>query len=300
VSYATVLNTHAPAAALILVACGSLFHGGMAQHRGQSHGWLTMAGLAASLAAVIDFAALAFLFLLVLVILAMHWPTASRVGGVLWYGLGALPPLALHVALMMPVTGDLRPGFLHQEAQPSVVATTQEWEEDEEEGPSWMAQTAGHLVDGLIGRHGLFSHFPILLLGLAGIGVVMRRHWPNPTKMLAMVTLAGAVMIVGIYSGLNADWDQPMFAVRWFVPFLPLVVYWSGVWLRERHHPALWAVVGVLLGFSVLTTLIGATAPFTQGWQGEYTAYAAARQLFANPHPVHVMANHPLPMPAVE
>jgi hypothetical protein len=43
VSYATVLNTHAPAAALILAASGALFHGGMAKHRGQSHGWLALA-----------------------------------------------------------------------------------------------------------------------------------------------------------------------------------------------------------------------------------------------------------------
>lgn len=285
ISYATVLNAHAPAAALILVTCGALFHAGMARQRGQSHGWLALAGLAAGSAAVIDLGTTVFLVLFTLVILAMQWPRTSKIGGVLWYVLGALPPVALHVALTASITGDVRPGFLHPELMPGYllppaqqVDEAEEWDEDE---PSWLGRSAWNLVDGLVGKHGIFSHFPVLIMGMIGVSVVLRRHWPAATKTLAVVTLAGGAIMVLVYACVGADWEQPMYAVRWFVPFLPLVVFWSGAWLRKQHHPAMWTAAAVLLGFSVLTTLLGATAPFADSRYGGYTAYVAARQLWS-------------------
>jgi len=37
--------------------------------------------------------------------------------------------------------------------------------------------------------------------------------------------------------------------------------------------------------FSMLTSILGATAPFTENKKGEYTAYVAARQLLKPPPP---------------
>jgi len=286
VSYATVLNSHAPAAALILATCGALFHAGMARKRGESHGWLVLAGLAAGLAAVIDFGAFVFLFLLVFVILAMRWAVSSRVGGVGWYAFGALPALTLHAMLTAPMTGDFRPGFLHPELQAAGTSApaTQVMDPDEEEaGPSRTTVTLLRAVDGLVGSRGLFSHFPILLLGVGGVATVLHRNWPAATKMMAGVTAAGGLVIIGVYVVTAENWSQPMFSVRWFIPFLPLTVFWGGVWLREKHHAAVWAAAGVVLGFSVLTTVIGATSPLTRCREGQYTAYGAARQLFTGP-----------------
>ena len=261
-SYATVINTHAPAAALILGTCGALFHAGMARSRSHAHSWLVLAGLSAGLAAMIDFSALAFLLMLSLVILAMRWPIASRVGGVAWYVFGALPPLALHATLMLPITADLRPGFLHTEllviSAPASQPTTSPDEDEEDETPSLFVRAVTRTADGLVGSHGLLTHFPVLLLGVAGIPVVLRRNWPAATKTMAAVSLIGAVLIIGAYVLLAPRWDLPMFSVRWFIPFLPLLIFWSGVWLRRKHHPVVWVVAGVLLFFSVLVTLIGA------------------------------------------
>jgi hypothetical protein len=280
ISYATVLNAHTPAAALILAACGALFHAGMSRQLGQSHAWLALGGIMASLAAVIDFGTVVFLFLLVLFILAMRWPMASRIGGALWYVLGAMPALALHAVLMVPVTGDIRPGFLHPELQLGKPATQAVvFDEDQDEAPSGLWLIAGHLADGLIGPHGLFSHFPILLMGLVGMALVLHRNWPASTKMLVIVTIGGTVAMIAGYAILNADWRQPMFAVRWFVPCLPLTIFWAGAWLRRGHHAVTWSLVSLLLVFSILVSLIGSTAPFIQTRDGQYTAWAAARQL---------------------
>ena len=286
VSYATVLNTHAPAAALILATCGSLFHAGMARKRSQSHTWLVLAGMVAGLAAVIDFSAFVFLFMLAFVILAMRWPVSSRVRGVAWYMFGAMPALALHTVLMVPVTGDLRPGFLHPELLRTQPASTQvlallPGDEDDDDRPSRFGQAVIRAADCLLGAHGLLPHFPIVLLGLAGIRAVLHRNWPAATKTMAAATLAGGLIIVAAHVGLVPRWDQPMFAARWFIPFLPLTVFWSGVWLRNKQHPAVWASAAAVLAFSVIVTILGATNPFVQARDGEFTAYAVVRQWVA-------------------
>ena len=292
VSYATVLNSHAPAAALILASCGCFFHASIAKRQNQSRIWLVVAGFTAALASVIDFGGFIFLFLLVSVIFAMRWPPAAKAGGVGLYALGALPPLLFHAALTIPVTGDIRPGFLHPELQvsipvaaasssaPSAADVDPRDEEDPEPSPDRASIAISHFVDGVLGPHGLLSHFPILLIGVGGIGAVLHRHWPAPAKTLAVATFVGGTIIVLMYSSLDdVDWTQPMFSARWFIPFLPLVVFWSGAWLRQQHHPAMWATAAFLLAFSVLTSLLGATAPFVQPRHGEHTAYAAARNL---------------------
>jgi hypothetical protein len=248
------------------------------------------AGVTAALAAVIDFGGFVFLFLLVCVILAMRWSAAAKAGGVLLYALGAFPPLLLHAALTVPVTGDFRPGFLHPELHVStpVAASTAAAagmdgdDEDAEADPhaGWASLAMARFADGVLGPHGLLSHFPILLIGIGGIGAVLHRHWPAPAKTLAVVTFAGGAMIVLTYASLgDVDWRQPMFSARWFIPFLPLVVFWAGAWLRKHHHPVMWGTAALLLAFSVGTSLLGATAPFVQSREGEHTAYAAARRL---------------------
>ncbi len=52
---------------------------------------------------------------------------------------------------------------------------------------------------------------------------------------------------------------------RWFVVFGPLVLFWSGAWLRKSHRPMSWVAAGVLLAFSVAVSLIGATGPLPRG-----------------------------------
>jgi hypothetical protein len=240
---------------------------------GRSYGWLGLAGLCVALAAVIDMAAIAFLILLTAVILSMRWPVASKVFGLGCYVLGAVAPIALHVMLTVSVTGDIRPGFLKVAPAAAIV------DGDEEEAPSGLTALAGHLADGTIGAHGIVSHFPIVLMGLLGVGAVLHRHWPGAIKALAGACVAGAVGIIGVYVLLAPDWNQPMYSVRWFIVFMPVMVFWSGEWLRRRHHPVAWVgVVGLLL-FSVGATLIGATAPFTSAQAGQYTVAAAVRQL---------------------
>ena len=138
------------------------------------------------------------------------------------------------------------------------------------------------LTGAFFGSHGLISHFPILILGVIGVASVMHRHWPATTKMLAVATTAGALIVILRYVWLPIDWRWAMFGNRWYVVFLPLVLFWSGAWLRKSHHPATWATAGVLLAISIAVSLVGATYPMPHEGYDRYSIVGAVRGLMTS------------------
>jgi hypothetical protein len=273
VSYATVLNSQAPAAAFLLGGCAAIYHSAVTRQATRSRSWVMFAGLLLGFAAVIDLSAMVFLALMPLAVLAMRRPAAARLHAIVWYCLGALAPLGLHVWLTTHLAGAMRSSFLHANGVLAAPISS----DNETAGSAPVI--AANLVDGLIGAHGLLTHFPVVIFGLAGLAIVLRRNWPAVTKTMAGVSFVAMLLIVMAYSALNADWGQPMFAARWFVLFLPLLVFWAGAWLRRPHHPAMWTLAAGLLGFSVLVSLLGAAAPFAPSRPGDYTVRSAMRWL---------------------
>jgi MFS family permease len=295
ISYATVLNPFAPAAALVLAAAAVMVQVAIVNSPLRSGGYLAAAGIFAALAAVIDPAAVVFTILFAAVILAMRWRWSLRIAGVLMYIIGVVPPLLLHVSLSVPITGDWRLGLaplpakvVHQvkatPANPPV-----ENDQDLLSGPpTWSQRTASalaRLVGAFFGTHGLLTHFPILIFGGIGIGIVFRRHWPGTTKTLAIVTVAGAAIVILRYVWLPVDWRWAMFGVRWYIVFLPLLLFWAGAWLRRSHEPIWWAIAAVLLAFSSAVSLIGATDPTPRNGYDHYTAAAALHNLTSSGTP---------------
>jgi hypothetical protein len=279
-----VINAHAPAAALVLGACACLVHITVTREPTRTGAWLMVSGLCAALAATIDPAATAFRVGLRLVIVALRWRKRLRFGGVMLYLIGAVPPIVLHAVLTVPITGDLLPPTLHAEMRQSpgpALAAAGEAEDEPSPGGNWlhsMVMGTERGLAALIGSRGIFSHFPVLILGLLGIELVLRRHWPIATKMMAGITLVGGAAIILGYVLYPTDGAAAMFGPRWFIVFLPLTLFWAGAWLRKRHHPITWGVAGLLLVFSVGVSLLGTTAPFIKA-QGSYTAGAALKQL---------------------
>jgi hypothetical protein len=290
VSYATVLNPYAPAAALVLLAAAILVQVSIVNSPLRSGGYLAFAGFFAALAAAIDPAAIVFTILFIAVILAMRWRWSLRIGGILMYIIGMTPPVLLHIALSFPITGDGRLGLAPLPARtvrvvPSDVAAAKSADSDEDfttATPTISQQIAvfmARLTGAFLGSHGILSHFPVLLIGIAGVAAVCHRHWPWTTKTLAIITIAGALIVILRYVWLPVDWRWAMFGVRWYVVFLPMLLFWAGAWVRRSHHPASWATAGVLLAFSVVVSLIGATDPMPHEGYDRYTAAAALRTL---------------------
>jgi hypothetical protein len=299
ISYATVLNAHAPAAAAVLASAACLIHLGVSKKPTRGGGWLMLAGLCAGVAMIMEPTAAVLFVLLAAVIPTMRWPMALRLGGVLLFVIGALPAIAMHVALTMPAYGSWIPAEMILPRSPadswSAISVSQPSTPldihsiNDEESPAaptlWMSigKTTGRLLEALLGSHGLFSHFPLVIVAFFGIGAVMHRHWPTSTKALAVAAAAGGAIIILTAVLSRADWSSAMFASRWFVVFLPLLMFWIGAWLRRNHRPLSWVIVGLLAGFSVTVSLIGASNPYPRGGFDGYTPVAVLRDLPPTP-----------------
>jgi 4-amino-4-deoxy-L-arabinose transferase-like glycosyltransferase len=300
ITYSVVLNAHVPAAVLVLAATGCLIHLAASDTPSRGGAWLVLAGFCAALAATIDLSAIIFVPLLAIVVPALRLRPALRIGGVLLYLLGAAPPVLLHATLVSNLTGDLLPGSFHpelavrhlhpfpEEAEPPLEAMSQASDNPEPSdlgedairpAPATLWQNAwrgmGRLTVALLGEHGLLVHFPVIVLGFAGMFAVMHRHWPLTTKLLAADSAIAALLaLVGVtfsrYGLATAE-----FGNQWLVLFLPMLFFWAGAWLRRPHHPAIWTTAAVLLIFSILVSLIGATDPMPRGGYDRYTPLAA-------------------------
>jgi len=229
---------------------------------------------------------------------AFRWPKTARAAALAIYCLGAIAPLFLYASLNKSITGDLKPGFLHPEFRPALpprtpTSTDYLLLDDDDNSTVLHAITRPviRILSSLVGAHGLLSHFPILLLGILGVSMVMHRHWPYTTKILAATAVVGACSVLLAYALARTDWKDAMFANRWFLVFLPLILFWAGAWLRKSHRPSSWAMVSVLLLFSCVTALVGATDPPPKDGYDRYTAAVALMEL-VSPSPHHSNPQH--------
>jgi hypothetical protein len=97
--------------------------------------------------------------------------------------------------------------------------------------------------------------------------------------VMAAATLVGASLIVTTFAIATPAHTGSMFAARWFVVFLPILLFWSGAWVRRSHHPLAWTGAAALLLFSVAVSLLGATNPFPREGYDRYTAAEALQRL---------------------
>jgi hypothetical protein len=292
ISYATVLNPHAPAAALVVLAMAIVIRSSVARDGTTTLAWLPLGGLCAMLAATIDPAALLPLLALLIATLTLRLPRPRRLAAAGLFVVGTLPALALHAAWLAPITGDLLPpGPFHRdllvaESWPDESLAFVSVAADEEElqllaDSSWplLLQRMGRWITSTIGQHGLLSHFPVVVIAILGVLGVMHRHWPTHTKVLAGGSLAATVAMLAMAVVWPVDFRDAMFANRYLLATLPMLLLWAGAWLRRPHHPIAWTAAGLLLGFSVLVSLLGATGPTPPGGFRQWTPLESAERL---------------------
>ena len=295
-SYAVVLNSEAPAACLLIASAACLVHVEATKRPRRMGGWILLSGFCAALAIALSPISAFVALPLFLVLPVTRFSLRFRLGAVLLFMIGTLPVLAAHSAINREITGDLLPASVHRELaahvtpliRPRAAPITHEPlpEEDADDviaRPSvWLSAitTCQWLTTALVGEHGLLSHFPILLLGVGGVGAVMHRHWPAPIKVLAGISLLGTTVAVAIMCWTRREWTDAMFAIRWLVPLLPMTLFWTGAWGRRAHSRGGWIVAGVLLGWSTFVAVIGATNPTPRDGFSGYTVTDAVAKLF--------------------
>ena len=271
-SYATVLNAHAPAATMLLASVGALIHVASSKKPRSGGAWFVISGFCAALAVALDPPAILIAGFFLVAILTMRISAGVRIGGALLFLIGATPPVVLHSVTSLLGSGQFVPVSLSRDLSgrvtvsvPPAPMTQLDFEEDEDlANHSWwlvVGKYANRLLTGLFGSHGILSHFPVLILGVFGIGAVMHRHWPAWTKTLAVASSFGALLVIGLYCFSQADWREAMFATRWFILFVPLLFFWSGAWLRRPHSPLMFVCVGLLLAFSTAVSILARPTP---------------------------------------
>jgi hypothetical protein len=259
--YAVVLNQHGAAAGWVLVAFRCL-----------DRRRVGAAGFLLALAATIDLTA-------VFALGAALWPAWRVAGprGALALGLGALPPLAVHLWINRAVAGDFVPFGLHGEAfvyplSPWVMASLTGGAREDLPG-----EQAFYLYHALIGDSGLFSHHPWLLLALlAGLALLVMGPRAAPTtpptaRDLTLATLTAAVAISAYYLISSRNFGGSSFGMRWFTVFAPLLALPAGLWVLSREGgpartwrpaPALMTLLALLLLWSTAASTLGAMNPW--------------------------------------
>lgn len=259
-SYGTTLNNHTPAALLgfglywLVERCRSTAGGGLAVIAGLTAG--TLLGLEIPTGLALFAAGAAAL----LAGRPLRWRRAAQYSGaftVVALLLGALN-LAAHgsvlPAYMVPGAYDFL-GNIHTRALAGLHT------------PSDVTAYLGAIT---FGGRGLFSHMPVLALGV-GFLWVARRRLPATDLSFALAVLA-LVLFYGTRTGDLGGWA---YGFRFLIPIVPLLFWWASrlvtsvdrsgaAWLDPRPRRAL---VGGLLAVGLLTSLAGATNPWPVAYE---------------------------------
>ncbi len=270
ISYATVLNPHAPAAAMLMCGSACLLYVGAAQRPGRVLPILILGGLLLALSAAISPWALPLVLPMPLVLFCMQIQTRYKLIGFLLLTAGFAPVIWTHCAWSLWTFGSIFPPTSRQ------VIFDLAGPENIDQGVLerlWILIC--RLFDLTLGNHGLITHFPLIVAAVIGLVIVLRKHWPMHAKMLAAITLVGSITIVMMAAARQQPSDDRMFGVQWFVVFLPLMFFWLGAILRRDLSRGLRITVAVFASISALVSIAGARQPLPVEPYAGHTALGA-------------------------
>ena len=262
-TYSTTMNHHTFTATLILIAFFMLgMHKARKRVRPVHAG---VGGLLMGLAVTVDCGhgfVFSILFGLYLVFYTHSLPV------VLAFGLGAVPPLALHCVVQYSIWGSILPVQMlgatrFEEAYWSYARGPDAW--DIARWKYWLLT--------LFSTRGLFTLSPILLLGISGLAAALRDSWkglcgskkPDPgPAYVALTVLAGMLILLVEYSfRANTNFCGACFGFRWYIGFSPLLSWYAArAWVRWRDSKRFRHIFYVLGVISLMYALIGMQEPW--------------------------------------
>jgi len=257
--YSLVFNNHVPAAAALFASFALILPPEPVSGRR-----LFVAGLLGGLAASFDMpAAVPALGLAALV--------ARRGGRALaLFALGGAVPALATAVFDLQITGSILPAYFRPEGY-------------DYPGSRFPPKFAGHddLDDvwgyafrGLVGDRGVFSTSPVLLWGVAGLGVVLRRRGHALRLAAASVALGVGVEALYVLTG-TAGHGGKSYGERFLVATVPIVFFFAVF--------ALPATIASLRGWraAAVTAFAAATAVSTlSAWQGTRKPWGVTDPVF--------------------
>lgn len=289
VSYAVVLLPHALAATMLAATVFGFVQVVLSERPKLAIGWLFISGFCCAAAATIEPLALLALAILPLAVFALPLKRGWRFNAAIVLLLGMAGPIALHASVTPQITGDLLPPRWHTTnlaiAPTPQIAPALDEDLEPVDPTFWyhLGRALNRTLTFTIGSHGLLSHFPILLIGIVGAGMVVHRHWPRTIKWLAGGGLVIFVLLLTYKSIVRIDPIDLNFAAPRLVIVAPLLMIWAGAWLRRSHSGFVWTLAGIALGVSIIISIVGATAPAPPGGYARYTFVEAVARLLPAP-----------------
>ena len=253
-TYGVTFNNHSVAAGCLTLAVARVVLEGRAARRpGRRQ---AVAGLLAGLGAVVDrpgggATALALAALLVWRGRVVPWGFLA----------GWIPPLALHAALQMSVTGSPLPAELTPEVfhYPGSYWLTEagRWREP---GPRWQFG-----LEQLFGPQGWLTVTPALVFGLAGIGWLAARRG-DPLRPAALAVGATVVVLLLYYTwGVRrTDIAGQSFGTRHLLGLAPTVLAFGPIALARLRHRGAWVVFGLFVAVGGVYALAGVRDPWSR------------------------------------
>jgi hypothetical protein len=239
-AFAVTLNNHVPGAAILfgafLVSVG-LVHGRL---RPEAANFI-FAGFLAGLLPTFElpgavFSVLCWLYLL------HRFPRETLI----WFTVGAVPPLFLHFFLSYLSSGSLIPVYMRSELYDypgSYWNNPQGIDALREPKPLYFF----HM---LFGHHGLFLVWPVFLVALvATVRAIFSKSFPLRREVLGVGFF---VLFSIIFYGMSKhNYGGEAYPVRWFIYFMPAFLFAGALGMKKTRSAWKWVAVAVLIGISM-------------------------------------------------
>jgi hypothetical protein len=247
-AYATVFNNHVIAAASV-AAC---FYFALRLREKANWAEFVLFGLSAGLCATMDVPTAIYPALL------GAWLARTRLPGLLIF---ALPAAALLIAIqtvaLIAATGSPLPVQMHREWY---LYENSYWRNPG--GVDALADPKGvYLFHITLGRAGLFSLFPVTLLGLAGLITALRSSEPR-MKAVAVTGAAGSAVLLGYYALTTNNYGGEAFGFRWSIAAGPVLLLMAVPAMATVKRGWQWGIAGLLLAISAFSAYQGAQHPW--------------------------------------
>lgn len=262
-AYATVFNNHVIAAACVAVC----FWLALRLHERPVKAEFILFGLCAGLGAATDIPTAIFPACLGL------WLARTRLRALILFAVPAAAlPLAIQTVALIAATGSPLPVQMHGDWY---LYESSYWRNPG--GVDALADPRGwYLFHITLGRVGVYSLFPVTLLGIVGAWVAWRSS-DAPTKAIATVgTVASGVLFL-YYAMTTNNYGGEAFGFRWSIVIAPVMIILAVPAVARMRQPWQWTLAAMLLAVSVYSVAECVRHP----WQAntEWTTRAFGKSL---------------------
>jgi hypothetical protein len=249
--YATHINNHVPAAGMIIVAL--YFALGVGTGKLAPARWRFAAfGFCAGFVPTLDLPGTIFVALAGLYLLG-KFPRKTLV----WCTLGAAIPIGVHCVSMLAATGSILPVQTRDEVY---LYEGSYWRNPQ--GIDALNEPKGtYLFHMLLGRCGLFSLYPVLLVGVAAtLRALFRKKFAYRGHVL--VGALGFLILTAYYLLKTNNYGGEAYGFRWYIVAMPVLLLMGAPVLANLRARWKWLFVCAMIAISFYSAFECAKSPW--------------------------------------